>query len=518
MPDRLDEAIANLPAYLGGHMQLVLSGLIISVLIAVPLGIFAARNRTLAGPVLGVASTLQTIPSLALLALMVPILGGRIGFAPAFIALTLYGILPILRNTVVGLQGVDPVVREAARGTGMTPLQSLGQVELPLALPTIIAGLRTATVWIVGTATLATPVGATSLGNYIFSGLQTRDWTTVIFGCLVAAGLALLLDQAIRLAELAARERKRAPAFAGIAIAAVLAMGAALPLVTGTSAARGVGSGEGTVTAGIEGRTVVIGAKGFTEQYILAALLERVLEDAGADVEIRENLGSTIAFDALRSGEIDVYIDYTGTIWATVMEREEGAGRYDMFVRMAGWLREEHGILALGRLGFENAYGYAVRRAWAEDNGIETIGDLSGRGVRVGGDPEFFARAEWLRSRDAYGLQDARTRPMDSTFMYGALRDGEVDAVSAYTTDGRISDYDLLVLDDPFQILPPYDAVMLISPDAARNPALAGTLSVLLNAIPAETMRQANAMVDLEGRTPGETADWLYGEVVAAED
>ncbi len=171
MSSNLAERWAELPDLLAGHMLLSLAAILVGLSISLPLGILAASRPRLAAVVFNAASVIQTIPGLALLALMVPLLGGMIGYAPAFLALMLYSILPILRNTIVGLQGLDPVVREAARGIGMTPRERLWQVELPLALPVIVAGLRTAVVWVVGAATLATPVGASSLGNYIFAGL-----------------------------------------------------------------------------------------------------------------------------------------------------------------------------------------------------------------------------------------------------------------------------------------------------------------------------------------------------------
>jgi osmoprotectant transport system permease protein len=133
-----------------------------------------------------------------------------IGFLPALVALTLYALLPILRNTLVGIAGVDPALVEAARGVGMTESEVLRRVTLPLAMPVIVAGLRTAAVWVVGTATLSTPVGATSLGNFIFSGLQTRNHVAVGVGCAAAAALALLLDQSIRALEAGLRDGRRA--------------------------------------------------------------------------------------------------------------------------------------------------------------------------------------------------------------------------------------------------------------------------------------------------------------------
>ena len=204
MSENFAERWAELPHLLSGHVLLSLAAIFVGMAISVPLGIYAAPRPRLAGGVLNIAGVIQTIPGLALLALMVPLLGGMIGYWPAFLALMLYSILPILRNTIVGLQGIEPGVREAARGLGMTETQRLWRVELPLSLPVIVAGLRTSVVWVVGAATLATPVGASSLGNYIFAGLQTRNWLSVLFGCVFAAGLAIVFDQMIRLLEIAA--------------------------------------------------------------------------------------------------------------------------------------------------------------------------------------------------------------------------------------------------------------------------------------------------------------------------
>ena len=207
MTSNLADRFAELPQLLAGHLLLSVSALVVGIAISVPLGIAATRHPRLRGPALTLAGLIQTVPSMALLALMVPLLGGMIGFVPAFIALTLYSMLPVLRNTVTGILEIDPAMTEAARGVGMTDRQSLWWVELPLAAPIIIAGIRTATVWVVGMATLSTPVGAPSLGNYIFLGLQTRNWVAVLFGCFFAAGLAIVLDQLIRLLEYAARLR-----------------------------------------------------------------------------------------------------------------------------------------------------------------------------------------------------------------------------------------------------------------------------------------------------------------------
>src|SRR5262249_34879116 len=184
------------PEYLGAHIVLSLSALGLGLALSLPLALVGLRSPRFRSLLLGAASVIQTIPSLALLALFYPLLlalsllskalvGAQfsaLGFLPSLLALTLYSMLPILRNTVTGLDGIDPAVKQAAMGVGMTPAQSLWQVELPLALPVIMAGVRTASVLVIGTATLSTPVGQTSLGNYIFTGLQTQNWIFLLFG------------------------------------------------------------------------------------------------------------------------------------------------------------------------------------------------------------------------------------------------------------------------------------------------------------------------------------------------
>ncbi|HEY7790838.1 MAG TPA: ABC transporter permease/substrate-binding protein, partial [Vicinamibacterales bacterium] len=306
--------LALLPGYLAAHLQLTLVALGLAVLVSVPAGVLATRRPWIERPALAVAGVIQTVPALALLAIAVPILAAlgfqSIGFLPALVGLTLYGVLPILRNTVTGIAAVDPAVVEAAQGVGMTPLQQLRRVELPLAMPVIVAGIRTAAVWTVGMATLSTPVGATSLGNYIFSGLQTRNADAVLIGCVSAAALALLLDGIIHAVEVASRRRQRRRMVAALGVLAVLVVYAAAPVVRGAATPAT--------------RPFVIGAKTFTEQYILGDILAGAVEQrTGRPAKVLSSLGSTVAFDALRDGRIDAYVEYSGTIWTTVLHRTE---------------------------------------------------------------------------------------------------------------------------------------------------------------------------------------------------
>jgi len=506
----MSEQLALLPGYLTAHLQLTLFALLLGTAFSVPAGVLVTRMKWLDQPVLGTASVIQTIPSLALLAIMVPALAAigvqSIGFLPAFIGLTLYSVLPILRNTVTGLAGVDPALVEAARGVGMTPMQRLRRVELPLAMPVILAGIRTSTVLTVGVATLSTPVGAPSLGNYIFSGLQTRNLTAVLVGCVAAAVLAQFLDGLVRGLGAAFARRKRGWA------AVILATVGLLYGYTGVSLVRDLGARDA-------GR-VVVGAKTFTEQYILAEILAgQIAETTGAATEVVSSLGSTVAFDALRAEEIDAYVDYSGTIWATIMQRETVPSRDAVLGEVTSFLREEHGIEVAGALGFENAYALAMRRPQAEEFGVRSIGDLTAfaRRLAIGGDYEFFGRPEWIAIRDTYGLAFASQRTMDSSLMYQAVASEQVDVISAFSTDGRIAALDLVVLDDERGAIPPYDALILAGPRLVRErPDVVAALRQIAGTIDADRMRRMNLAVDQDGATPAVVAQSFLQELRAA--
>ncbi|QDV35866.1 glycine betaine ABC transporter substrate-binding protein [Tautonia plasticadhaerens] len=518
MNDNLARQFEILPLNLSHHLKITVIALAIGVVIGLPLSILIARKKALRYPVLTAIGVIQTVPSLALLALMVPLMAklsewslslsgtgfSFFGLYPTVAALSLYSLLPIVRNSVTGILGVEPTLTEAARGLGMTDRQALFRVELPLALPVIVAGLRTATVWVVGTATLATPVGQRSLGNYIFSGLQTRNWLAVLFGCVAAAALAVTLDFLIGALERAAAERSRklaVAAFAGLA----LLFGGGLVAPTLVAQYRGTGGSD----------AVSIGSKTFTEQYILASLFQQTFNDAGIPSRRVENLGSTFGLDALAQGEIDVFVDYTGTIWANSMKRSGPDDRERVLAEVTEWLSAERGIRSLGSLGFENAYALAMRRDQAEELGIETIADLAPHASKlsIGGDYEFFERPEWRSIRDTYDIDFSREDTFDSTFMYQAAATGQVDVISAFTTDGRIDAFDLVVLDDPRGAIPPYDALLLLSPRVADREDVAAALSPLVGEIGEDLMRSANGLVDRDAdkKPPSAAARELRG-------
>ncbi len=507
----MSDQLALLPEYLTAHLQLTLVALLLGIGLSVPLGVAATRIRWLEQPILGVASIIQTMPGLALLAIMVPLLAAlnlrSIGFLPAIIALFLYSVLPILRNTVAGIGSVDPAYIEAAQGVGMTRSQQLWKVELPLSLPVIVAGIRTSTVWTVGMATLSTPVGAPSLGNYIFTGLQTRNYTAVMVGCISAALLALSLDSLVRGLEVGVRRRSRT------LITAVLAVFLALYGYSGLTMAQQFWDGSAPIR---------MGAKTFTEQYILSEVLARQIETrTGNRVEIIPSLGSTVAFDALASGEIDVYVDYSGTIWATIMKRDEvPKERKEVLQETERFLAERHDVTLVGALGFENTYAFGMRRRQALELGIRTIGDLgafAGR-MSIGGDYEFFGRPEWDAVKSAYGLDFADQRSMDSSLMYQAVASGEVDVITAFSTDGRIEAFEISLLEDDRQVIPPYDAVILTNHRLVRDqPDVVDALRELSGKVSAVRMRRMNLAVDQSGLSPAKVAEEFCRELRGLE-
>jgi osmoprotectant transport system permease protein len=504
---RLASAFALLPEYLGWHVLLSFAALVLGVAISLPLAVAASRSPRLRWPVLAGASLIQTIPSLALLALFYPLLlavstlskavfghgFSALGFLPSLLALTLYSMLPILRNAAAGILGVDAAVKEAADGVGMTSRQRLIQVELPLAAPVIMAGIRTAAVWTIGAATLSTPVGQTSLGNYIFAGLQTENWVFVLFGCAASAVLALAADQLLGLIEAGTRRRSVRLVLVGVA-----------GLLLGVSLA--VAPLLGLGKAG----SYVVGAKNFSEQYILAELMAGRLERAGAQVSRKDDLGSAVAYRALAAGELDAYVDYSGTLWTNILNRKDNPGRAEVLKQLTAELKRRDGVVVLGSLGFENAYAFVMRPDRAKALSVASIADLAkvAPKLTLGSDLEFLSRPEWKAVQGAYDLNFKARKSYQPTFMYRALEGGEADVISAFSSDGRIAADKLVILTDPKGAIPPYDAVVLISPKRAGDRRLLDALQPLIGKIGVQTMQGANYSVDRDSQkaSPAEAA------------
>jgi osmoprotectant transport system permease protein len=479
------------------HVMLVGASTAAAIAIGVPVGILAARRPRLGAPIVWLANVVQTIPSLAMFGFLLPLpfIGG-LGARVAIVVLILYALLPIIRTTVAGVRGVERSLVEAGTALGMTPRQLLWQVELPLALPSIVAGIRVAAVIGVGTATIAAAVGAGGLGEYIFRGLSMVDPTVILAGAVPAAALALLVDGLLLLAERGFRGRRRGRAAIAVGAAAVVA------IVAGAAWSRAASDSTPTIR---------VGSKNFTEQIILGELLAQEIERSGLRVERRLNLGGTFICDrALRSGDIDVYVEYTGTADTAVFKNSVETDP----IRVRERVREAYasaGITMLPPLGFENTFAILVRGDDARRLGLRTIEDAAPhtRSWQAGFGYEFLQRADGYPGlAERYGLRFAAApRAMDLSLIYRALTQRQVDLVAGDATSGLIAAYDLFMLEDNRRYFPPYDAVPVARSAALlRHPELRAALERLAGRINVADMRFMNQAVDAGRQDPAAVA------------
>lgn len=481
---------AEMATRIGEHIVLVAVSTGIAAAIGIPLGIVAARRPAIARPIVALVNLAQTIPSLALFGFLIPLpfLGG-IGTRTALVALTVYAVLPILRGTITGIQGVPAAVVECAVAMGLTPRQVLRQVEWPLALPAIVSGLRVAVVIGVGTATIASAIGAGGLGDYIFRGLAMVDRTVIFAGALPAALLALLADGALAAAARFADPRRRSRR--GAAVLAAIAVVVLAGVWWGTSS---------TSRA-----DVVVGSKNFTEQVVLGELLAQTIErQTGLAVERRLNLGGTaIAHEALLSEGIDTYVEYTGTALTAIFNEPPSTDSSAVF----GRVRDRYaalGLTLLPRLGFNNTFAILVRGDDARRHGLKTVSDLAkgSRPWRAGFGYEFLERPDGFKGLSAaYGLHFVEApRVMDLNLIYRAVAAGEIDVTAGDATSGLIDALGLVVLADDRRYFPVYDAAPVArAAMLLKHPKVAEALRALEGRIPAAEMRKMNRAVD-EGK------------------
>jgi osmoprotectant transport system permease protein len=480
------------------HLFLSIVSIVIATLIAIPLGIFIARRRKLAEPVIGITSIFQTIPSLALFGFLLPLFG--IGNVTAIVALIIYALLPILRNTYTGITGVDQSAVEAGRGMGMTKNQILRMIELPLALPVIMAGLRTATVLTIGVATLAAFIGAGGLGDLIYRGLSTTRNEIVLAGAIPAAILAIVIDLILKRIEIATdpRSGKR---FSWKKASLLLIPIAAVALFFG-------------LRAGNSDDTVVIAGKKWTEQYILPYIISEYVKDkTDYNVEVREGLGETpIMTEAIKKGDIDMYVEYTGTGLLTILKekyRPEDTAD-EIYDKVKKGYSDKYKLEWLKPLGFENTYAMALNEENYKKLGVKTISQLAPKSDQItfGGPSDFFEREDgYAPFVKTYNLNFKDTRSLDPNLMYTAVKEGEVDAIPAYTTDGRLVRFHLGVLKDDKKFFPPYYAAPVIRQDTLKKfPKLKNVINGLEGKISEKEMAEMNARVDLDKKDPRDVA------------
>jgi osmoprotectant transport system substrate-binding protein/osmoprotectant transport system permease protein len=482
----------ELVTLIGQHVLLVAISTAVAVAIGVPLGIFAARRPRLASPLVGIANVVQTVPSLAMFGFLlpVPLLGG-IGARAALTVLVLYALLPIVRSTIVGITGIDRAVREAGVAMGMTARELLRQVELPLAMPAIIAGIRVAAVVGVGSATIAAAIGAGGLGQYIYRGLSMVDTTVILAGAIPAAALALIVDACLLWLERQLSPRRRGSRRAALMVAGVLAA-----LVLGSSAA----------LAALASNAIVVGSKNFTEQLILGEIVAQAIErDTGLPVRRELNLGGTLICDrALLSGDVDVYVEYTGTALTAIFDR--GA-----VMSTVQRLYADSGRTLLPALGFDDTFAILVRGADARRLGLRTIADAAKIAPqwRAGFGYEFLERPDGFGGlAKTYGLTfRAPPQAMDLAITYRALASGDVDLIAGDATSGLITSLDFVQLEDNLHYFPPYDAVPVARASTLlRYPQVRAALERLARRISAADMRRMNHAADAERVNPDEIA------------
>ena len=492
----------------GEHLVLVASSVALALLIALPLGLAIQAHPRWRRLVLGLANAVQTIPSLAIFGLLltVPLLGG-IGSTPAVVALTLYALLPLLRGLLTGLQQVPPGLKQAGQALGLSGGQVLRYVELPLALPSLMAGLRVAAVIAVGVATIGAAIGAGGLGVFIFRGIATVNNTLLLAGALPAAAIALAADACLGALETHLTRGSRQPRprpwlRRRWALAAALTGATLLAVVLGWHQLAPPGP------AG----SVVIGAKGFTEQQLLGELLAQEIEEhTSLQVRREFSLGSTfLCHEAVRQGRVDGYVEYTGTAWSAILKQPSGPGASD---RASLWNRarrlyaERYGLRMFPSLGFENTFAILIRRAQGQQLGLRTISQAvqPARRWRAAFGYEFLNRGDGypgLASR--YGLRFAAPpTAMDLGLTYRALADGRVDLIAGDSTSGLIPALKLQVLLDDRHYFPAYDAVPVFNAASLeRHPELVPVLENLAGRLSAVTMQQLNAAVDLDHQSP----------------
>jgi osmoprotectant transport system permease protein len=487
------------------HVELVFVAILTAVIIGVPTGILITRYRALRGPVLGLANVMQTTPSLALFGFLIPLpfIGG-IGARTALVALVLYSLLPIIRNTVTGILGVEPSVREAAVAMGMTDGQVLRQVELPLAMGVIVTGIRVATVIAVGVTTIAAAVGAGGLGVYIFRGLRQYDNNLLLAGALSAALLALAADFFLGLLERQfSFETKRRSVLPKLALAAAVL----LVVVGGLVIWRSGGTSKDQVT---------IGSKDFTESALLAEIVAQMLEARGVSVERRFELGGNLPHEALVGGTLDLYPEYTGTSYTAILHHAPTGDPRAVYDQVKQEYATKFNVEVSPPLGFENTFAILVRGEDARQLNLKTISDAAPHTPRwrAGFGQDFMSRADGYPGfSKAYGLKFAEVREMDLSLTYIALSSRQVDLIAGNSTEGRIARLDLFQLADDRRYFPPYEAVYLVRQDSVtRVPALREVLSKLANAISTEEMRRLNYEIDGNKRDPKEVVrEWLSG-------
>ncbi|PTF19114.1 glycine/betaine ABC transporter permease [Staphylococcus devriesei] len=472
------------------HIQISFIALFIAILIAVPLGIALTKTKKLSEIVMNIAAILQTIPSLALIGLMIPIFG--IGRVPAVIALVVYALLPILRNTYTGIQEVDPSLIEAAKGIGMKPIRRLTKVELPIAMPVIMAGIRTAMVLIIGTATLAALIGAGGLGDLILLGIDRNNTSLILIGAIPAALLAIVFDLILRYVE--KLSYKKILITTGVIILIIL-LAIVVPLF------------------GKKGDTITMAGKLGSEPSIITNMYKILIEEETDNtVEVKDGMGKTsFLFNALKSDDIDGYLEFTGTVLGELTKEELKSKKEAAVYNQAKQsLEKKYDMTMLKPMKYNNTYALAVKKDFAKKYNIKTIGDLQKveDKIKPGFTMEFKDRPDGYKAvAKAYDLDLSNIKQMEPKLRYTAVEKGNINLIDAYSTDAELKQYDMVVLDDDKHVFPPYQGAPMFKEKFLKDhPEIKKPLNKLENKISDEEMQEMNYKVTVKNEDPYKVA------------
>ncbi|MCM0623207.1 osmoprotectant update ABC transporter permease/substrate-binding subunit OpuFB [Lysinibacillus sp. OL1_EC] len=489
--DVFQERKAQLLAALLEHIQISFIALFFAVLIAIPLGIYLTNKKKIAESIIGISAVLQTIPSLALLGLLIPLFG--IGKVPAIIALVVYALLPILRNTYTGINEVDPSLKEAALAMGMNRSKRLVKVELPLAMPVMMAGIRTAMVLIVGTATLAALIGAGGLGDIILLGIDRNNTALILIGAIPAAILALIFDVALKKLE-SLSFKKTITTLSLISLAALVMI--FFPLLSSK-----------------QQDEIVIAGKLGAEPEILINMYKLLIEqETDLTVTLKPGLGKTsFVFNALKSGSIDIYPEFTGTAISEFLKEEAiNNNQEDVYLQAKEGMQEQFDMVMLSPMNYNNTYALAVSEELAESYQLQKISDLKPieQKVKAGFTLEFNDREDgYVGIQKRYGIAFTTLATMEPKLRYQAIQSGDINLLDAYSTDSEIRQYKLRVLEDDQALFPPYQGAPLLRKETLIDyPEIGEALNQLADHITDDEMREMNYQVNVEGKLAAEVA------------
>lgn len=483
------------------HIQLTFISVMLATLIGIPTGILICYIKKLDKPILGAANIIQAIPSMALLGFAIPLFG--IGTIPAVITVTLYSLLPIIKSTYTGIININPQVLESAKGIGLTRFQVLYKIQIPLALPVIMSGVRISSVTAVGLMTIAAFIGAGGLGYFVFSGIRTVNTLQILVGAIPACLLALAVDYIANIVEkLVTPINLQNQPSKSMKNLKEKRLYRKMILIFTSIFLVGIFFLSSDSANNPHQKTLSIGSKDFTEQHIIANMLADIIE-ANTDIKVtREiNLGGTqVCFGALQSKNIDMYVDYTGTIYGEILGYTPTNNIKKVYSTAKQDLFQKYNMTMLNHLGFNNTYTMAVRQDTAQKYHLKTISDLSNiaSSLKAGATLEFLNRKDGLLGvTGTYGFNFAGTIGLDGASRYIALNNNEVDIIDAFSTDGLIKKFDLVILEDNKNFFPPYYAVPIINNDTLEKyPEITPLIEKLGAVLNNKVMIELNYKVD----------------------